>query len=61
MFNYTTCAYDYRNGLKVFLIPWGHTNEEFNVFYKVWKTKHFLNFKDPATFDFLPDPAWKDC
>lgn len=61
MVNYTNCPYEYRGKLKVFLIPWEHTNAEFESVYKGWKADHFLNLDKPGTFEFSPNPMWKDC
>lgn len=59
MLNYENCPFTYKNGWKVYLMPWNHTEKEFQDIWKGWKREHYLkNFDNPATIEFLPNPSW---
>jgi hypothetical protein len=59
MLNYENYPFIYRNGWKVYLIHWGHTEKEFQAVWKGWNKEHCLkNFDNPATIEFLPNPNW---
>lgn len=53
MLTFMNCPFEYRNGVKVYLIPANCSDKEWRDVWQGWYDNHFLNFEDPAIFDFI--------